>query len=48
MERILVSFLLIWRIYYKLSFEKFCKKQFGKMLPKSSKTPLNDETPMKL
>ena len=48
MKIILVSFLLIWRIYYKISFEKFCEKQVGKMLPKFSKTPVNDKTPMKL
>ena len=27
---ILVSFLL-WRTYYKLNYEKFCKKQVGKI-----------------
>ena len=29
-SKILVSFLLIWRIYYILRYEKFCKKQIGK------------------
>ena len=39
---------LIWRIYYKLSYEKFCKKKVGKMLPKSSKTSVKNKTPVKL
>ena len=43
-----VFYSLIWRMYYKVSYEKFCQKQVGKMLPKSSKTPAKYKTPVKL
>ena len=39
---------LIWRTYYKLRYEKFSKKQIGKMWLKTSKTPIKDKTPLKL
>ena len=38
----------MWRSYYKWSHKKFCKKQVGKMWPKSSKTLMKDKTPVKL
>ena len=38
----------MWRSYYKLSYEKFCKKQVQKMWPKSSKTLVKDKAPVKL
>ena len=48
-SKILLSFFfLIWRTYYELSYGKFCKKQVGKMSPKSSKTPVQYKTPVKL
>ena len=35
-------------IYYKLVFEKFCKKQVRKKSAKSSKTSIKNKTPLKL